>query len=80
MVSDDDDGWITICHTNPDGTTITMTIEDSDWPAFEAHGDTQGSCACTTSSGTIYYTTFHNHASGNIGNSGLILEYVIVNL
>ena len=78
--SDDDDGWITICHTNPDGTTITMTIEDSDWPAFEAHGDTQGSCACTTSSGTIYYTTFHNHASGNIGNSGLILEYVIVNL
>jgi hypothetical protein len=75
-----DDGWITICHTDDSGTPITITIDEADWAAHEAHGDSVGACTNTNNSGTIYYTTFHNHASGNIGNSGLILEYVILNL
>lgn len=75
-----DDGWITICHTDDSGTPITITIEPAEWAEHEAHGDSLGSCSNTNNSGTIYYTTFHNHASGNIGNSGLILEYVILNL
>lgn len=74
------DGWITICHTDESGVPITITIEETEWAAHEAHGDSVGSCTNTNNSGTIYYTTFHNHASGNIGNAGLILEYVILNL
>jgi hypothetical protein len=75
-----DDGWITICHTDDSGTPITITIDETEWAVHEAHGDAAGACTNTNNSGTIYYTTFHNHASGNIGNSGLILEYVILNL
>ena len=74
------DGWIMICHTDENGVPITISIDESEWPEHEAHGDSLGSCTNTNNSGTIYYTTFHNHASGNIGNSGLILEYVILNL
>ncbi|TBX70569.1 carboxypeptidase regulatory-like domain-containing protein [Flavobacterium silvisoli] len=77
---DDNDGWVTICHTDESGNPVTITIEESAWAAHEAHGDSIGACSSTNNSGTIYYTTFHNHASGNIGNSGLILEYVILNL
>lgn len=79
--NDGDTNWMTICHTDSEsGVSITLTIEASDWAEHEAHGDSVGPCESTTNSGTIYYTTFHNHASGNIGNSGLILEYVILNL
>jgi hypothetical protein len=77
---DSTDGWITICHTDDSGISTTITIEQSEWAAHEAHGDTLGSCDSTTNSGTIYFTTFHNHANGNIGNAGLILQYVILNL
>ena len=81
QVGDNDtDGWITICHTDDSGTPVTITINENAWPAHQVHGDSLGSCVNTNNSGTIYYTTFHNHASGNIGNSGLILEYVILNL
>lgn len=77
-----DNGWITICHMPEDGTgnPITITISEEDWPAHEAHGDVLGSCTNSGTNGVIYYTTFHNHANENIGNSGLILEYVILNL
>ena len=77
---EDDNGWVTICHRLGNGGSITITINDNALPAHIAHGDSMGACDNTTNSGTIYYTTFHNHASGNIGNSGLILEYVILNL
>lgn len=75
-------GWITICHqtnssTNP---SITITINQAAWPAHQAHGDTLGSCSGSTNSGRIFYTTFHNHANANIGNAGLILQYIILNL
>ena len=72
--------WVTICH-QPDensNTSITITIEATDWPAHTAHGDSIGTCAGNGMSGTIYYTTFHNHP--NIGNSQFILEQVILNL
>jgi major membrane immunogen (membrane-anchored lipoprotein) len=74
--------WITICH-QPDensGNAITITVNAASWPAHEAHGDTMGSCSGTSNSGTIYYTTFHNHANENIGNAHFILEHVILNL
>lgn len=75
-----DPNWITICHNSDNPTPITITIEASEWPLHEAHGDTLGSCESIGSNGTIYYTTFHNHANGNIGNSQLILEQLILNL
>lgn len=74
------DGLVTICHTDESANLITITIDDSDLPAHQQHGDSLGSCNSTNNSGTIYYTTFHNHTNGNIGNAGLILEYVILNL
>lgn len=71
---------MTICHKTANGNTITMTINQNAWSAHQAHGDYVGSCTGNTTSGNIYYTTFHNHASGNIGKTGPILEYVILNL
>jgi hypothetical protein len=71
---------MTICHHTASGSNITITINQNAWNAHQAHGDYTGSCTGTTNSGNIYYTTFHNHASGNIGKSGPILEYVILNL
>jgi hypothetical protein len=71
--------WITICHQTDNG-SITITINANAWIAHEAHGDTLGSCTNDNLNGTIYYTTFHNHANGNIGNSQLILEHIILNL
>ncbi len=77
----DDPNWVTICHTDAEtGQSMTITIEAADWPAYEALGDSMGACTNSNNSGTIYYTTFHNHASGNIGNAGLIIDYVILNL
>ncbi len=35
---------ITICHKNTNGTTQTLTIKQSEWPAHQAHGDTEGAC------------------------------------
>lgn len=75
-----DENWITICHHESEGGSFTITIPETDWAAHEAHGDSLGECSNSNNSGTIYYTTFHNHASGNIGNMGLILQYVILNL
>lgn len=72
--------YITICHQTSNGNSITMTISQNAWSAHQAHGDTSGPCTGNSNSGNIYYTTFHNHASGNIGKAGPILEYVILNL
>ncbi|MFN3752672.1 hypothetical protein [Flavobacterium sp.] len=74
--------WITICHV-PDengSSPITITIEASALQDHLDHGDALGSCSAVGTSGTIYYTTFHNHANQNIGNSQFILEHVILNL
>ncbi|WP_426482038.1 hypothetical protein [Chryseobacterium sp. R2ACT005] len=71
---------ITICHHTASGNNITITINQNAWNAHQAHGDTMGPCTGNSNSGNIYYTTFHNHASGNIGKAGPILEYVILNL
>ncbi len=75
-------GWVTICHVPPGNNQnpITITINENALNAHLAHGDDLGSCNGVSNNGTIYYTTFHNHASGNIGNAALILEYVILNL
>lgn len=78
--NDSDPNWMTICHTDDSGVSITLTIDVAEWADHDAHGDSVGPCSSTNNSGTIYYTTFHNHATGNIGNAGLILEYVILNL
>ncbi|MEN9337061.1 MAG: hypothetical protein RLZZ500_2048 [Bacteroidota bacterium] len=80
-VGGDDTGWVTICHHDEaSNSDITITISASDWAVHQGHGDTLGPCQGNANSGTIYYTTFHNHASGNIGNTSYILEYVILNL
>lgn len=73
-------GWVTICHHPAGSTPITITINQNAWPAHQAHGDTMGPCSSGSNNGNIYYTTFHNHATGNIGNSELILQYIILNL
>ncbi len=75
-----DEGWVTICHNEEGVPSFTITIPEAEWPMHESHGDSMGECSNSNNSGTIYYTTFHNHAGGNIGNAGLILQYVILNL
>ncbi len=72
-------GFTTICH-NVGGNQVTITVNNNALQAHLAHGDSVGACNSTTTSGNIYYTTFHNHASGNIGNTGPILQYVILNI
>ena len=72
-------GYVTICHTTAGG-NVTITIPQADWAAHQAHGDTMGSCTGNASSGYIFYTSFHNHAQGNIGNVAPILQYVILNM
>ncbi|WP_333878044.1 hypothetical protein [Flavobacterium sp.] len=72
--------WVTICHYDAESDTyINITIETDEWPAHEAHGDSLGSCSGNNMSGTIYYTTFHNHANLDNGSQS-ILEHVILNL
>lgn len=80
--NDATDGWVTICHMPPSNNSnpITITINENALQAHLSHGDSLGSCSNTNNNGTIYFTTFHNHANANIGNSILILEYVILNL
>ena len=73
-------GYVTICHNPTGNNPMTLTIPLTAWPAHQAHGDILGSCSGNATSGNIFYTTFHNHASGNIGNTGPILQYVILNL
>ena len=76
----EDENWITICHHDSEGATFTITIPEADWPAYEANGDSIGECSNSNNSGTIFYTTFHNHAGNNIVNTTPILQYVILNL
>jgi hypothetical protein len=80
--NDASDQWVTICHIPPGNNSnpITITINQNALQAHLNHGDSIGSCANTNNNGTIYFTSFHNHANANIGNSLLILEYVILNL
>lgn len=80
--NDANDGWVTICHIPPGNSNnpITITINQNALQTHLNHGDSLGSCSNASNNGTIYYTTFHNHASHNIGNSESILEYVILNL
>lgn len=80
--NDSTDNWVTICHVPDDSQSspITITVNQSDLNMHLAHGDSLGACSGTLTGGTIYFTTFHNHASGNIGNSEPILNYVIMNL
>jgi hypothetical protein len=79
-VTASDNGWVTICHSPNENNPITITVNQNALEAHQAHGDSIGACSNTNNSGAIYFTTFHNHAGENIGNAGLILEYVILNL
>lgn len=72
--------WVTICYTPP-GTTnsVTITIPNSQLAAYIANGATVG--ACSGNGGTILFTTFHNHPTGNVDpDIQKILEYFILNL
>ncbi len=76
-----DQGWVTICHIPPGNPANmhTITISVNALPAHLAHGDYVGDCA--GGSGTIYYTTFHNHVQGSIGPDVYqIMQYFIMNL
>ncbi len=64
----------------PNSTFVTVCVTQAAVPFLVALGATVGPCSGASNSGYIYYTTFHNHASGNIGNAGVILQYVILNL
>ncbi len=73
--------FVPVCVTIP-GTNIQITISVPQTlvPYLVALGATVGPCSGSSNSGFIYYTSFHNHAAGNIGNAGVILQYVILNL
>lgn len=73
--------WVTICHIPPGNPNNpqTITIAASALPAHMAHGDYIGSCS--GNGGTVYFTTFHNHAQGTISpNMKKMLQYFILNL
>ncbi|GEN76466.1 carboxypeptidase-like regulatory domain-containing protein [Chryseobacterium hagamense] len=72
--------FTTVCITLPGNIQISLSVPQAIVPYLIALGATVGPCSGAANSGYIYYTTFHNHASGNIGNSGVILKYVILNL
>lgn len=72
--------FTTICITLPGNIQISISVPTITVPYLVALGATVGPCSGSTNSGYIYYTSFHNHASGNIGNAGVILQYVILNL
>ncbi|WP_027380640.1 carboxypeptidase-like regulatory domain-containing protein [Chryseobacterium daeguense] len=72
--------YVTVCITLPGNIQISLSVPQALVPYLVALGATVGPCSGSSNSGYIYYTTFHNHASGNIGNAGVILQYVILNL
>ncbi|MCJ8153168.1 carboxypeptidase-like regulatory domain-containing protein [Chryseobacterium sp. SSA4.19] len=72
--------FATVCITLPGNIQISLSVPQVLVPYLVALGATVGPCSGSSNSGYIYYTTFHNHASGNIGNAGVILQYVILNL
>jgi hypothetical protein len=72
--------FVTVCITLPGNIQISLSVPQALVPYLVALGATVGPCSGSSTSGYIYYTTFHNHASGNIGNAGVILQYVILNL
>lgn len=72
--------FTTVCISLPGNIQISISVPQALVPYLVALGATVGPCSGSSNSGYIYYTTFHNHASGNIGNAGVILQYVILNL
>jgi hypothetical protein len=72
--------FVTVCITLPGNIQISLSVPQAFVPYLVALGATVGSCSGASNSGYIYYTTFHNHATGNIGNAAVILQYVILNL
>lgn len=72
--------FVTLCITLPGNIQVTISVPQVLVPYLVALGATVGPCSGSSNSGYIYYTSFHNHASGNIGNAGVILQYVILNL
>lgn len=72
--------FTTVCISLPGNIQISISVPQALVSYLVALGATVGPCSGSSNSGYIYYTTFHNHASGNIGNAGVILQYVILNL
>lgn len=72
--------FVTVCITLSNNVQISISVPQAAVPALVALGATLGTCSGAGNSGYIYYTAFHNHASGNIGNAAGILQYVILNL
>ncbi|MFP3597358.1 carboxypeptidase-like regulatory domain-containing protein [Chryseobacterium sp. SIMBA_029] len=72
--------FVTVCITLPGNIQVSISVPQVLVPYLVALGATVGPCSGSSNSGYIYYTSFHNHASGNIGNAGVILQYVILNL
>ncbi|MEG0760027.1 hypothetical protein [Chryseobacterium sp.] len=72
--------FVTVCITFSNNVQISVSVPQIAVPALLALGATLGSCSGSGNSGYIYYTAFHNHASGNIGSAAGILQYVILNL
>lgn len=72
--------FATVCITLPGNIQISVSVPQVMVPYLVALGATVGPCSGNNNSGYIYYTSFHNHASGNIGNAAGILQYVILNL
>ena len=72
--------FTTVCITLPGNIQISLSVPTVTVPFLVALGATVGPCSGSANSGYIYYTSFHNHATGNIGNAGVILQYVILNI
>lgn len=79
-----DTGWVTICHIPPGNpnNAHTITISVNALQAHLAHGDYLGPCNSQgSSSGVIYFTTFHNEIQGTLSpDVKNILQYFILNM
>lgn len=74
-------GYSRVCVRGSGNDRFTLSVKTSDVPSLLAQGATMGSCANSTGSGRIYYTTFHNEPNGHIGEDiKNILQYVILDL
>jgi hypothetical protein len=72
---------VTICHIPPGNPTKpqSITISKSALDAHLQHNDSPGSCQ--RNGGSIIYTTFHNHAQGEmVSDMKKVLQFYILNM
>lgn len=69
--------FVTVCVMLPSGVQLNISVPQPAAAPLLALGATLGTCSGAGNSGYVYYITFHNHATGNIGNAAGILHTLL---